>query len=458
MKPILSGTAVTRSAKLGSHPCFNQEVRHTHARIHLPVAPRCNMQCNYCNRKYSCVNESRPGVTCAILTPRQSIEYLRRYTEKITNLSVVGIAGPGDPFACADETLETLRLVKAEFPHLLLCVASNGLNLFPYVDDLAATGLSHITVTVNAVDPAIGAKFYEWMSVDGRRYQGIEAAEMLWERQKRSIQALVAREVVVKVNTIYTPGINEEHVEQVARTVAALGATIHNIMPLLPTANTPFATIKEPEKRTVQQVRAKSASYLPQMTHCSRCRADAAGLIGEENSQKNIELLQISARTTAESSTSIRMPAPGIGNGLPMTLSPELRLMPTPDRPFIAVASRDGLFVNQHLGEAVQVRIYKPSARRSTLVDIRNVSSEASGSARWLDMIDKLKDCCGVLVSGAGPMPRKIFAHHGITVAIVEGLIDTALGATATGNDLKFMLKPAFVCGTSCSKEAAGCA
>jgi nitrogen fixation protein NifB len=142
MNSYESGSIAEASSRLATHPCFNQEARHTHARIHLPVAPRCNMQCNYCNRKYSCVNESRPGVTCAILTPRQALEYLRRYTEKLKNLSVVGIAGPGDPFACPSETLETLRLVKAEFPHLLLCVASNGLNLLPYVDDLAALGLS----------------------------------------------------------------------------------------------------------------------------------------------------------------------------------------------------------------------------------------------------------------------------------------------------------------------------
>jgi len=452
VNPTLPGSAVGAS-KLGTHPCFNQEARHTNARIHLPVAPRCNMQCNYCNRKYSCVNESRPGVTCAILTPKQSIDYLRKYTEKLANLSVVGIAGPGDPFACADETLETLRLVKAEFPDLLLCVASNGLNLPPYIDDLAAVGLSHITVTVNAVDPVVGAKFYDWMSVDGKSYKGIEAAEVLWERQKQSIKALAEKGVIVKVNSIYTPGINDAHIEQVAQTVASLGATILNIMPLLPTANTPFANLKEPEKRVVQQVRTMAARYLPQMSHCSRCRADAVGMIGEENTQKNIDLLQISAKLSPVETTTLNA-----GNGLPMTLSPELRLMPTPERPYIAVASRDGLFVNQHLGEALQVRIYKPAARRSTLVDIRNISSEAGGAARWLSMIDKMKDCCGILVSGAGPTPRKIFAHNGITVAIVDGLIDVALGATAAGNDLRAMVKKNFSCGSSCSKEADGCA
>jgi nitrogen fixation protein NifB len=146
------------------------------------------------------------------------------------------------------------------------------------------------------------------------------------------------------------------------------------------------------------------------------------------------------------------------GNGLPMTLSAELTLIPTPERPYVAVASRDGLFVNQHLGEATQVRIYKPSEKRSILVDIRNIASEAGGAARWLSMIDKLKDCCGILVSGAGATPRKIFAHQGITVAIVEGVIEEALGATAKGRDLMFMVKPRFVCGSSCGGEADGCA
>jgi nitrogen fixation protein NifB len=280
---------------------------------------------------------------------------------------------------------------------------------------------------------------------------------MLWERQQKSIQALAAKGVIVKINTIYVPGLNDTHIEQVAKTVFVLGASILNIMPLLPVPNTTFATIKVPDRKAIQQARALAVRYLPQMTHCSRCRADAAGLIGEENSQKNVELLQISAQSHQEEFPSMRATALDAGNGLPMTLSPQLRLMPTEERPYVAVASRDGLFVNQHLGEATIIRVYKPLERRSTLIDIRSLTTDADGSARWLNMIDKLKDCCGILVSGAGAMPRKIFAHHGITVAIVEGVIDEALGATAAGNDLMFMVKPGLVCGSSCSGEADGC-
>jgi nitrogen fixation protein NifB len=38
-----------------NHPCFNDSSRHTFGRLHLPVAPKCNIQCNYCSRKFDSV-------------------------------------------------------------------------------------------------------------------------------------------------------------------------------------------------------------------------------------------------------------------------------------------------------------------------------------------------------------------------------------------------------------------
>ena len=456
MKEGFTSTIGPQLAGQGNHPCFNREARHTHARIHLPVAPRCNMQCNYCNRKFSCVNESRPGVTCAVLRPDQALAYLHRYAKQTPNLSVVGIAGPGDPFACPQETLETLRLVKAEFPHLLLCLASNGLNLSPYVSDLAALGLSHVTVTVNAVDPVIGARFYEWIAVDGKRVAGQEAAELLWQRQQSAIRELSAAGVIVKVNTICTPGINDGHIEEVAKTVSVLGASILNIMPLLPTANTAFASFKEPDRTSLSALRAVAGKYLPQMAHCARCRADAAGLIGEDNMQQKQELLQIAMKP--EKSVAPARPAFDSATGLPMTMSARLRIEPSQEKPYIAVASKEGLFVNQHLGEATVLRIYEPAERRSRLIDVRHLPEEGAGASRWIDIINMIPDCSAVLVSGAGAMPRKIFAHHGVTVGIVEGLIDEALETTARGGDLTFMAKSGFHCSPgSCSGDQDGC-
>ncbi|MCB1485180.1 MAG: nitrogenase cofactor biosynthesis protein NifB, partial [Hyphomicrobiaceae bacterium] len=47
-------------AKIKDHPCYSEEAHHYFARMHVAVAPACNIQCNYCNRKYDCANESRP--------------------------------------------------------------------------------------------------------------------------------------------------------------------------------------------------------------------------------------------------------------------------------------------------------------------------------------------------------------------------------------------------------------
>jgi nitrogen fixation protein NifB len=295
----LSSNSPLSKTDVRSHPCFNGEARHKYARIHLPVAPKCNMQCNYCSRKFSCVNESRPGVTCAILSPRQALEYLREYAGKVPNLSVIGIAGPGDPFANPEETMETLRLVRAEFPTLLLCVATNGLNLPPYVEELSAIGVSHVTITVNAVDPRIGRSIYEWMRWDRSTHSGLKAAEHLWNRQAGAISHLARLGVKVKINTIYIPGVNDQHIEEVAHSVADLGADFLNILPLYPVPQTTFADIEEPSLSMVEAARSAAFHHLPQMSHCQRCRADAAGLLGEAQSQQQIDLLQIATKRGA---------------------------------------------------------------------------------------------------------------------------------------------------------------
>jgi len=285
MPTALKGKEVAegeRALSLEDHPCFNVEARRRYARIHLPVAPRCNAQCKFCNRKYSCVNESRPGVTASVMTPAEALEHLSLNLRRNPDISVVGIAGPGDPFANPEETLETLHLVRGGFPELMLCVSTNGLAILPYVDTLKELRVSHVTITVNAVDECIGGKVYEWLSWDEERHSGPGAARHLWEIQRRAIEALDARRIVVKVNTVYIPGVNSSHVEEISRSVAALGASIHNIIPLLPTAGTAFADIPEPSSEDMKSIRSLARRYIPQMEHCMRCRADAVGFLGEQ--------------------------------------------------------------------------------------------------------------------------------------------------------------------------------
>jgi nitrogen fixation protein NifB len=150
------------------------------------------------------------------------------------NLSVVGIAGPGDPFANPDETIRTLKLVRDLYPSLLLCVATNGLNLLPFVDELAELNVSHVTITLNAVDPSIGAKIYSWVRHNRRTFLREEGAELLLNNQLKAIVRLKEKGVLVKINTIIIPGINDKHIPEVAKKVGELGADMLNCMPMYP--------------------------------------------------------------------------------------------------------------------------------------------------------------------------------------------------------------------------------
>ncbi len=322
---------------LSRHPCFNDKSRHSFGRVHLPVAPKCNVQCNFCDRRFDCANESRPGVCSAILSPGQALHYLDQVMQKAPQIAVVGIAGPGDPFANPRETLETLRLVRRDYPEMLLCVATNGLDLPPYVAELAELEVSHVTVTINAVDPEIGARVYAWVRDGKRAYRGLDAAELLLERQLTALAELKRHDVTVKVNTILIPGVNDTHVSAVAQRVAELGADILNCIPLYPVDGTPFESIPPMSARDVLRIRVKAAEHMPQMHHCTRCRADAVGMLGEQMSTECQQLLQQAAT-------------------LPRN--------PTESRPFVAVGTREGMLVNQHLGEADELSVFRQIGRR----------------------------------------------------------------------------------------------
>ena len=104
------------SIDYAKHPCFNAKVKGQFGRVHLPVAPKCNIKCNFCDRKYDCVNESRPGVTSTVFSPEQALVYMEKVLEKEPRITVAGIAGPGDPFANGEQTMETLRLIREKIP------------------------------------------------------------------------------------------------------------------------------------------------------------------------------------------------------------------------------------------------------------------------------------------------------------------------------------------------------
>ena len=106
--------------KVQDHPCYSEDAHHYFARMHVAVAPACNIQCNYCNRKYDCANESRPGVVSELLNPQQAVTKVLAVAATIPQMTVLGIAGPGDPLANPSRTFETFRELSEKAPDIKL--------------------------------------------------------------------------------------------------------------------------------------------------------------------------------------------------------------------------------------------------------------------------------------------------------------------------------------------------
>jgi nitrogen fixation protein NifB len=268
--------------RIQEHPCFSEKGCHRFGRMHLAVAPKCNIQCNYCVRDFDCVNETRPGVTSKVLTPEEALARVDEVLERFHYIKVVAVAGPGEPLF-NEATFKTFRLVGEKYPHLMLCVSSNGLMLPEKIDELDQLNVNTITVTMSAVDPAIGKQIYEYVIHEGKKYTGLEAAQILLENQLRGIEEAVKRKKIVKVNTVLIPTVNDQHVVEIAKKIKELGVYIHNVMPLIPQYK--FAHISPPTPAEKREIQNELSKIVRQMRHCRQCRSDAIGLLGKDVQQ-----------------------------------------------------------------------------------------------------------------------------------------------------------------------------
>ena len=270
-----------------THPCFSREAHHKYGRIHLPVAPACNIQCRYCIRKYDCANESRPGVSSRVLDVDEAVERVHVAVERDERIRVAGIAGPGDPLS-NDAAFEAMRAIHKKFPDLILCISTNGLLLPDKLNDLIEAGIKSLTITINAVSPETAEKIYSVVIYKNITYRGIEAANLLLKNQRLGLKMAVESGLLVKVNTIYIPEINDSEIPEIARLTGEMGASIMNITSIIPQAE--FKDLQGPSYEMMAKMRKRCSQYISQMTHCRQCRADALGTLGEDRDME-LEML-----------------------------------------------------------------------------------------------------------------------------------------------------------------------
>jgi len=261
------------------HPCFGGESHFNYGRIHLPVSPSCNIQCKFCERDCN-TYEDRPGVASGILAPSDAVETIRKALILCPQITVVGIAGPGDTLATR-HAIETFKLVDEVYPDLIKCMSTNGLLLYKYAQELVEAGVVTITVTVNAVDPYIQSQIISHIVYDGKVYHGEEAAKILIKNQLKGIEKISKLGVIVKINSVLIPGINDEHIEEIARTVKQAGADLYNIIPLIPQHDLSY--IPAPTCEQLDSARVLAEKHIEVFRHCKHCRADACGIPGKED-------------------------------------------------------------------------------------------------------------------------------------------------------------------------------
>lgn len=390
---------------LSEHPCYDEGAHRRFARMHLPVAPRCNIQCNYCNRKFDCSNESRPGVTSEVLTPEQASDKVAFVYSQIPELKVIGIAGPGDPLA-NEATFDTIRLVHERFPELTMCISTNGLALPGNAKRLYDLGVRFVTITMNAVDPAVGEKVYSHVTGPDGILRGREAAEYLISRQKHGLDECVSLGMVVKINIVMIPGINSDHIPELARYVKDRGAYTVNILPLIPVEGTAFEGMEAPTPEMRKDLMDRCGDLgIKVMRHCKQCRADAIGKLGDDRSA---EFAGCGSCRTAEQR--------------PILLGTL--------RDVIAVATDDGVNIDRGFGNAPEFRIYSlKDGKEIERIGIKLDASVAGKSHKdhIAGILMALNGPKYIAVAEIGHYPEKLITDQGIRLIVSKERISDLL-------------------------------
>ncbi len=411
--------------KVKNHPCYSEQAHHHFARMHVAVAPACNIQCNYCNRKYDCSNESRPGVVSEKLSPELAAKKVLAVASEVPQLTVVGIAGPGDALANPEKTFKTFELIQKGAPDIRLCLSTNGLMLPDYVQTIQDFNVDHVTITINMVDPEVGEAIYPWIYYNRKRWKGRDAARILAERQMEGLEMLTSRGILVKVNSVMIPGVNDQHLVEVNRMVKSKGAFLHNIMPLISEAEhgTYYGLTGQrgPSPQELKKLQDDCEGEMNLMRHCRQCRADAVGLLGEDRSAEftTEKVAEMEVNYDAEARQAYQAFVEKERQDQQAALQGELAGLGSSDiQALVAVATKGSGRINEHFGHASEFQIYELSAQGAKFVGHRRVDHYCEGGYGEEEVLETvisaINDCAAVFVAKIGRCPKGDLEKAGI--------------------------------------------
>lgn len=414
--------------------------------IHLPVAARANTR-----RRFG-----EPETPGRALGAQDVLQWLDRVLADAASgvaLSSVAISGPGEPLADPAPVLATLRAVHQKHPHLALSLITNGLcaqdaDISALAAELAACGLSKVTVLVDAVDPGLVAQIYAWIRPGRRTVPLPEASTLLVDAQAQAIRAFREAGLFVIARMTVYPGINELHAEDVASVVATLGADMLDLVPCRPTA-LPAASAPATGCTPKECASCGTASTCSSKVPATAAEAEAPEALPlPALSAGRLELMRQQAARFLPLTPGAN-PCDGDilwmeNAGQSALLSPDNPGLPKPSgtRVNVAVASAGGMEVDLHLGQALKFLIFGPREGDGLpsllcLRDAPEAAQPGGGDTRWQSLAESLADCFAVIAASAGARPREVLAQAGITVLTaetdVQGAVDLLFGGGPRG-------------------------
>ena len=139
---------------------------------------------------------------------------------------------------------------------------------------------------IEAGNPEIAEKIYSFIKYEGKVYKGREAVEILIKNQLEGVEKAAANGLVVKVNSVLIPTVNDEHIVEIAREVEKRGAALMNVLPLIPLGK--MKDLERPDCMMMEKVREEVEEIIPVFRACTQCRADAYGIPGKKSEDHHL--------------------------------------------------------------------------------------------------------------------------------------------------------------------------
>ena len=391
------------------HPCFNNYDFHS-AILHLPVAAENNIKYLYERMQHHCSGELQESTPEAILTPQEAVERYLEAKKSIPNLTVAAISGPGEPLSDFETLRETFQALRRINPELQLCLSTNGLMLPVYASHLISLGVNYVTVTVNTVYPETGARIYEHITYLGRRYSGVEGANILIQNQISGISYLAAMGISVRMNIIVRKGINEDEIKDIVEVAKECGCMLTNIIGQSTGIHYEANGLESYSNGELGVLRRECEGIMPQSYFCKPCSAATIETLGTKLSTA---FVGAGGHFKTEQKASYS----------------KLRF---------AICSKNGTLTDQHFGHASKFYIYDFNDGEISFLEARPIEQYSHGTkedkaaGRIYRLIKAIEDCNCVICMRIGVCPANALKEQNIEIYTTYHLIEDGIREAVT--------------------------